>query len=266
MNKSVSGILIGISLVCGGCGPSATERTALNENRMLKERVSSLEEDAKRDSEAATAARASLQQLKGETEKKEKSTAAERDEAKKRFEEVKKAFDDYRAKYRVTARAPGVRIARLDLGQDKVYENVEIMEVTPGELRFHHSFGTGKVALGMLEPALRDRLDYDAEEAAVWMAAHAPKVPSLEEAETETDRLLLASVGKGNSAQKTAAQQTWNASRRKRLQTDLNGLYASARTLQADRNCCPVHKRYQLAEWSREADKLKKAIAAIPAS
>ncbi|RYD30527.1 MAG: hypothetical protein EOP86_19780, partial [Verrucomicrobiaceae bacterium] len=82
---------------------------------MLKERVSSLEEDTKRDSEAASAARTTLQQLKEETEKKEKSAAAERDEAKKRFEEVKKAFDDYRAKYRVTARAPGVRIARLDL-------------------------------------------------------------------------------------------------------------------------------------------------------
>lgn len=266
MSKSLSGILIGVSLVCGGCGPSASERAALNENRMLKERLSSLEEDARRDSESASAARASLQQLKEETEKKEKTAAGERDDAKKRFEEVKKAFDDYRAKYRVTARAPGVKIARLDLGQDKVYENVEIIEVTPGELRFHHSFGTAKVALGMLEPALRDRLDYDAEEAAVWMAAHAPKLPSLEEKETETDRLLLATVGKGSSAQKAAAQQSRNASRRKRLQADLNGLYASARTLQADRNCCPVHKRYQLAEWSQEAEKLKKAIAAIPTS
>src|SRR6478752_7502957 len=89
MSKSLSGILIGVSLVCGVCGPSASERAALNENRMLKERLSSLEEDARRDSESASAARASLQQLKEETEKKEKTAAGERDDAKKRFEEVK---------------------------------------------------------------------------------------------------------------------------------------------------------------------------------
>ena len=255
--------VIGVSLMLAGCGPTAQQKAALNENQKLKERVKTLEEQTLREEEESRVARAGLRELREESTKKERESTAERETLKKQLDEVKKAYDAYRAKYRVTARASGQKLARLDCGDGKVFDNVEVTEVTPGELRFHHSFGMGRVPLGMLEPALRERLDYDAEEAAAWLAANRPALASSEDAVGDTGHAADA-AGKKKLKQ-AAAKRSASAQTRQRYLADLNSIYASARALQADRNCCPVHRRYQLASWAEDAAKLKKRIALLPA-
>ena len=251
--------------MCGGCGPSTQQKAAINENQKLKERVKALEDQALREESEGRLARASLRELRAESEKKEEAATTEKESLKKQLEEVRKAYDAYRAKYRVTARAAGQKLARLDCGDGKVFENVEITEVTPGELRFHHTFGMGRVPLGMLEPGLRDRLDYDPEEAASWLAKNRPVVAVAADEGDDNGPAPSGAAGKAK-IKPAVAKRSPNAGIRQRYVSDLNSLYASARSLQADRNCCPVHKRYQLASWGEEAARLKKIIASLPAN
>lgn len=257
-----AGCIAGLSLLCGGCFSDSRETAAVIEVESLRDRVSTLQEEAAKEASESRAARASLREIREETERREKESAAEREAMKKQLEEMKKAFDEYKAKHRLAARAPGRKFDRMDCGKGHVYTRVEIIEVTPGEMRFSHADGLAKVPLGMIEPSLRDHLDYDPAEAAAWMAANAPKV-TFDGGEDTGPAGLTASR---SAVKKSVNRQfTASASLRKRYQRSLNALYAEARALQADKNCCPVHKRHQLAGWSREANELKQRIAALPA-
>ncbi|MES2709045.1 MAG: hypothetical protein V4726_20785 [Verrucomicrobiota bacterium] len=258
-----AGCIASLPLLCGGCFPDSRETASVIEVESLRDRVSTLQEEAAKEASESRAARASLRESREEAERREKESAAEREAMKKQLEEVKKAFDEYKAKHRLAARAPGRKFDRMDCGNGHVYTSVEIIEVTPGEMRFSHADGLAKVPLGMVEPSLRDHLDYDPAEAAAWMAVNASKITSDDGQDTEGTAGLVASrsaVQKAVNRKSTAS----SAGLRKRYQTSLNSLYAEARALQADKNCCPVHKRYQLASWSRRANELKQRIASLP--
>lgn len=261
MKLLVPGVLLGVSLLCGGCGPSAREKAAVLELQKFKDRVRAMGEESEKREEAA---REALQAAREEAEKKEKDAATEREAVKKQLDEVKKAFDDYKTKYRVSARAPGQKFVKLDCGDGKIFANVEIVEVTPGEMRFSHAYGSGKVALGMLEAGLRDRMDYDPEEAAAWLASNTPKISAKDDEPEKTPQLSAKELALAKvKARKMANEAAAVARMKQSYVSDLNTIYASARALQANQNCCPVHKRYQLAAYEKEAARLKRKIASL---
>ncbi len=258
MSPILRGALL-ISILCaGGCGPDATGSAAREENRILMERVDLLTEDAKRAADEARAAERSLQTVRAEAVRKEKEAQAERESLKKKTDEAVKALEDYKTKYRVTYRskAAGRKMERLDSGTDGVFEEVQILTLTPGELRFHHRNGVATLALGQLNADLRETLAYDPEEAVAWMKEQQEK-QAASGVEAAAERTLAAATG-------TKSKKSPASGPKGRYQTNLNFLYARARDLQADANACPVHKRYQLAVWAREAAGLKQKLAALP--
>ena len=173
-----------------------------------------------------------------------------------------KAFDEYKGKYRLSAQTPGRRPTPRDLGwrSGPGIQDVEVLSITPGELRFRHASGLDKVPLGQLETSLRERFAYDPEKAAAWLAAERQK-----EVDEETNALIAETKAANATSPGCSGQNPAATGARLRYQQNLNAIYASAHAFQADRNCCPVHKRYQLAEWSAEAARIKQRMAALPA-
>ena len=251
------GALLISVVILNNCSP-ANSRQARGETQILMERVEALEGDAKRATAEARAAERSLNAVREEVSRREKETTAERESLKKKTEEAVKALEDYKSKYRIgyRSRAKGQRIARLDCGEGGVFENVEILALTPGELRYHHASGIATVALGRLEAGQREMLGYDPDEAATWLKEKTAKEKDEEEI-------------RGSSPAATASvsrpkKPSFATGLRGRYQANLNELYLQGRALQADRNCCPVHKRYQLADWAQEAARLKQKLASLP--
>lgn len=269
--------LAGIGLLCASCGPSTKERLDAARIDSLKEDVKALQEQVTKAEAASRDARESLREFQDDHSKKQQQNTGEKEAVQKKLDEVQKAFDAYRAKYRVTARAAGQKFALISAGGHE-YKDVVVTEVTPGELRFIHSFGTTKLPLGMLDTKLRDHFDYDAMEAETWLAASIKAASGNAGADDDEDGVegkALASFhargglrGLAGAGQPTAGSGgnagTAADSRKKSYQQKLNNIYTQARQLQADQNCCPVHKRYQLASWQKEANDLKKRIASLP--
>lgn len=268
MKMIPSAAAVSLTLLFTSCEPGESERARLNELQTLRQDIRTMQDQSDREAADNRAIKASLRQAQEDAAKREQQATAERDAAQKKLEEVKKAFDDYRAKYRITARAPGQKFAKMDCGEGNVYNNVEIIEVTPGEMRFHHDAGTAKVALGMIERPIRERLDYDPMEAEAWLASHSPKKSLLDkdddDIESITGKISRSSPGKTTASTSSTRNALATERIRKRYETDLSSLYRMARALQADQNCCPVHKKYQLASWSQEAAQLKKRLASLP--
>ena len=133
---------------------------------------------------------------------------------------------------------------------------MEILALTPGGLRYHHAYGIAPVALGRLEPGQRGMPGYHPGVAAIQLKEKNAKAANGDE-------------GPWSSAASAASvPQTKKPSSavglRGRCQADLNDLYLRGRALQSDRNCCPVHQRYQLADWAQEAARLKQKLASLP--
>lgn len=252
-------MLVGLSLSLTACGPDVASKAASLENQMLKDRVLALEQDSTRAVNEARAAERSLQGARDDFARKEQEAKAERESLKKKLDESTKAFEEYKTKFRLTSRsrASGQKLAKLVCGEGKEYQDVEVVSLTPGELKFRHAAGLGKVALGQLDPQLREQFGYNPEEAAAWLEAEEKKAEAAEMAKIQTDN--LASISKSKKGPSRFAMQ-----QKAGYQASLQTLYNSARALQADRNACPVHKRYQLASWSALAERLKKQIAALP--
>jgi len=261
MNFLRHGAFLTFILTAGSCSPDTNRKAARDDTRILMERVEVLESDAKRAADEARAAERSLQTVREETKRKEKEATAERESLRKQTEEAVKALDDYKAKYRISyrSRAKGQRLARLDCGDGGVFENVEILSLTPGELRYHHANGIATVALGRPETGQREMLGYDPREAAVWLKERESKAESSGEGEA-----VRSSQSATASLSRTKKPASFATGQRGQLQASLSELYLRGRSLQADRNCCPVHKRYQLAEWAQQAARLKQRLATLP--
>jgi len=220
------------------------------------ERVEVLQGDLIRAANEARAAERSLQNVRADAVRREKEATVERETQQKKLDDAIKALDDYKAKYRITSRskAAGRKLARLDSGTGGVFEGVEILALTPGELRFHHSNGIATVALGQLNAELRDSLGYHPEEAAAWLKEQHEKLAAVEEED--------AAPPKDSAAR--SKKPTFDTAAKRLYLANLNSLYSQARALQADRNACPVHKRYKLAEWAQAAARLKQKLASLP--
>ena len=258
MKLRLHSVFLLASLTLASCDPDAARKAARAETKILMERVEVLELDVKRATNEARAAERSLQTLREEVTRREKEVRGEGESHKKKAEEAVRALDEYKSKYRVSyrSRAKGQRIARLDCGEGAVFEAVEILALTPGELRYHHANGIATVALGRLEAGQREMLGYDPEEAALWLKEKNDNL-------TDEDLMAANSTAPAGSATKTK-KPSFATGLRGRYQASLNELYLRGRALQSDRNCCPVHKSYQLADWAREASRLKQKLASLP--
>ena len=246
------------------CGPDPQLNALQAETKTLTQRLRTLEEDVTRAKQEALAAERSLQELRAESLRKEKDTKAEKEAARQKLEEVQKAFEEYKTKFRLTSRtrAVGLELARLDCGSEGTFQQVKVMDLTPGTVRFHHATGITAVALGRLEPEVRARLGYNPEEAAAWHASERQK-----QLQQEDDALVAESKAATAQVQRLGVDAKKRASStdaRQHYEKHLASLYTSARTLQADQTCCPVHKRWQLGEWAAEAAQLKAKMAALP--
>lgn len=247
------------------CGPDPQVKALQAESETLTQRLRVLEEDATRARQDAQAAERSLQELRAESLRKEKETKAGAEADRKKLEEVQKAFEDYKTKFRVTSRAKavGLELAQLDCGSEGTFNQVKVMDLTPGTVRFQHAAGITTVALGRLGPEGRDRFGYQPEEAAAWHAAEQKKLQQQEDdalvAESKAATALIRRTGSGSSPKRDSTSQA-----RQLCEKQLAALYASARRLQADRTCCPVHKRWQLGEWAARAAQLKAKLSALP--
>ena len=262
MNRLRCGSLLVLTLATSGCGPTEGHRAALAETKKLQERIQFLQEDVARVTSEAKGAQRSIDSAREEATRREQETKAEREALQKKLNEVLKAFEEYQGKYRLSAqhRAAGQRLATLDGGAGRVFKDVEVLSITPGELRFRHASGLDKVPLGQLEASLRERFAYDPEKAAAWLAGERQK-----EVDEETNALIAETKAAHATVSRMQRAKSGSNGTRLRYQQNLNAIYASANALQADRNCCPVHKRYQLAEWSAEAARIKQRMAALPA-
>jgi chromosome segregation ATPase len=92
---------------------------------------------------------------------KERVSNSEKERAEKAAEldALKKAFEDYKIKYKTSMakRVPGMQVADFAVrGQN--YTNVMLTEMTGEDMNFHHSGGLGRVRLTDLPEQLRDTL------------------------------------------------------------------------------------------------------------
>lgn len=257
MNRLFRSALLFGTFATGACSPDGGSRGGREESRVLMERVDVLQSDLERATSEARAAERSLRTVREDAVRREKEATTEREAYQKKLDDAVKALDEYKAKYRVTYRskAAGRKMTQLDSGTGGIFEGVEILALTPGELRFHHNNGIATVALGQLKADLRESLGYDPQEAAAWLKEQRVKQVAAEEEEPAP---LTASA-------KSRPKKAGFASGAKGLfLANLNNIYSQARALQADRNACPVHKRYQLSAWASEAARIKQKLAALP--
>jgi hypothetical protein len=272
MKRILCASLVGLSLGLCGCDESSAVRLAKSEATLLKSQNEFLTENLAKVANEAKAAQRALEAVRAEQSSKETEIRQAHESLKKQLNEVQKSFDQYKEKFRVSARtkAPGLRLPVLACGEEEIYKDVEVLAINPGELKFRHSAGLGKMPLGRLEQALRDRFAYDPEEANAWLASERKKEVDAEVALQE--RVMPAGTGTGaTSAGRSRegfnpGQSKGKADPQKRLNyvARLNKVYASARSLQADNTGCPIHKRYELAALAREANELKQTIASLP--
>ena len=257
--------LLPLAFLFPACGPGGSSDAARESGRIMQDRISMLEADLTKAANESKLNQRSLDSSRMERLKMEQQAKEERAVLQKKLDQLTKDFEDYKNKFRLTSRnrAAGQRLERLVCGGGVIYDQVEILSLTPGELRFRHASGLGKVALGRLDGELREKFGYNAAEAAAWQLAEFKKE---ELDENAGEKIAAPATGKVKPDRvELRAKERAHAIRRNYVIT-LNNLVASARNLQADQNCCPIHKREQLTAWSAQAARLRAKIAAIPNS
>lgn len=260
--------LAGCSLAVCSCDNSAAQRTAESEAATLKAQNEFLTETMAKATNDAKAAQRGLDDLRAEQNRKDGETRASQEALKKQLIEVQKSFEQYKEKYRVSARkrAPGLKLAMLACGTEEVYKDVEILTITPGQLNIRHSSGLAKVPMGRLEHGLRERFAYDADEATAWLASERKK--ELEAEAAKQERIIIGATGSGGTsagrARQASSRQAYNPQTRLNYVAQLNKVYANARAVQACNSGCPVHKRYELQALAQDAEELKRTIASLP--
>ena len=177
MKRIVVILLIVAPLLGGGCDGNSPVKALRVENRKLGNLAEGLEKDIAARTEKARLDWGRLRQEREDFAEREERTAAERGALVAEIEEITQSFADRRAKYREGARAEGRPLGRVRGGSGEIYENAEIVKVTPAKMTFRHSSGMLTVSLESLEPALREQLDFDPAEAALWLEENSPAAP-----------------------------------------------------------------------------------------
>ena len=258
MKRYSGGSLLIVTLL-SGCGPTGPSDAARASTAIMQERIQVLEGDLTKAVNDNKLSQRTLDAAREERVRVEKQAKEEREALQKKLDGLTKVFEEYKNTYRTIARkrAPGQRMVKLDCGTDMIYNDVEILAITPGELRIRHAAGLAKVPLGRLEASLRERFAYNAAEAASWQAAELKKQEEAMESE-------VAATAAPKPGRTLTHVQRENKLARQNYTNNLNMLIASARALQADRNACPVHKREQMTAWSAMAARIRQKIAALP--
>ena len=162
------------------------------------EKVKSLEAELEQNNQLVTKTRQDMLRLESKLDAslrengslKEKGGQLEADlgARTKEVEELKKAFEAYKLKYKVSmkARVPGMHWDDLTV-DGTTYRNVVFKEMTDTQLQFGHTDGMRKLNLSDLPEALRDFLGLN-----IVVAAEAPAGPKV-----ATDRASRLASGRG---------------------------------------------------------------------
>lgn len=136
-------------------GPSARNKALKDEVEQLGQQHFEAQQVAKRLQSQLDAARLENQKLQDSVKKAEES----HDAARKELEQMKKDFEAYKAKYKVSVRSkvPGLPLADFSV-EGRAYRGVVAMQFTEDTLGFNHAAGTAKVLLTDLPDAVRDVL------------------------------------------------------------------------------------------------------------
>ncbi len=104
------------------------------------------------------------------------------------MDKLKKEFEDYKAKYRVSVRskAVGRAYATISTTDAKTYSEAIVTGLTPVTLSIKHRDGLAKVALAKLQPALATEMGYDEMDAKRWEYEQLPPEVKAEQAEKAT--------------------------------------------------------------------------------
>lgn len=265
-------VLLPLALSLVACGPSAEQIAAETKVRRLGNEVEDLERkvntfaaDQKKGQEALAKATEDNKALAEQLRTAEKQL----EESRKKSDELQRTYDDYKEKYKTSQRGKiiGQKFAQLSSTGGRVFKEVSVLLVTPGEMRFRHAGGSASLPLGELEEPLRDRVGYDAEEASAWLASENAKKLALREKEMEAEELSFASSRSSSSSVSDLERgATYKARQLEERRRQLTNLMEDGRRLKADRNACPVHKKSVLASMGKEAVRLRQEIAKLSSS
>jgi len=130
--------------------------------KALRDEIEQLSKHHYEAQQAAKRLQSQLEAAKGETKKLEQAVKQAQDaheEAKKELEQIKKDFETYKSKYKVSVRSqvPGLKLVDF-AAQGKNYQNVVAMQFTDELLAFNHASGTGKLNVRDLPEMIRDFL------------------------------------------------------------------------------------------------------------
>lgn len=234
------------------------------ESDSLSQKVRLLEEQTNAAVQAARASEKNLQSLRSESEARAKADQSALEDLRKKADEASKALEDYKAKYRISARKKALqfKMDQLDCGDEGKFTAVEVLAINPAQVRFRHALGVTSVSLGLLNEDMRERFGYNAEDAGKWMEQEASK-----KEKDATDELLAQSAAATAQIKKLGQPGNMgiNSGVRNHLNARLYSLNLSTRQLMINNKCCPVHKKWQLGMWAREMSQLRVQIARLPA-
>jgi septal ring factor EnvC (AmiA/AmiB activator) len=130
--------------------------------KALRDEVEQLTKHHYEAQQAAKRLQSQLDAAKKETTRLEDAVKKAEDEhegTKKELEQIRKDFETYKSKYKVSVRnqVPGLRIADF-AALGKSYEKVVATQFTDELIAFNHSAGTGKVRIVDLPDVVRDVL------------------------------------------------------------------------------------------------------------
>jgi hypothetical protein len=160
-------LLVPALVAMSSCNPGAEKAAAAQ-----TEEISSLERTKARLEHELKLLRADIERRESEIIQKNDELLKSNDELKAQLEKaqdeaakLKREFDDYVSKYKVSLRskAKGLELPRLEAAQ-QVFEAVVVREVTPKDVSFSHAGGAARVPLAKLTPDLQRRFLYDPEE------------------------------------------------------------------------------------------------------
>jgi len=145
------------------------------QSKALRDEIDQLTKHHYEAQQAAKRLQSQLDAAKLETKKLEdavKQAQEAHDEAKKELEQIKKDFETYKSKYRVSVRnqVPGLKLADF-AAQGKSYQDVVAMQFNDEVLAFKHSAGTGKLSVRDLPEMIRDFLGLTPVHAVVYRTA-----------------------------------------------------------------------------------------------
>ncbi len=149
------------ALMLTSCGNSPLSRT-----KELRAEIDQINKNYFEAQQASKRLQSQLDAARGERQKLEealKKVEEEREASKQEVERVKREFDTYKSKYKVSVleRVPGLWMPDFMVGATE-YHGVQVTAMDSEMIAFHHDAGLGKLRLGDLPGLARDYLGLSA--------------------------------------------------------------------------------------------------------